>query len=64
MDWKTNIANEIEVKSLSNYYSAAIYYRRSDILPCSPEKYTESWKETAELFKNAVQPKQWKRLHP
>ncbi|MGB6011426.1 MAG: DUF4019 domain-containing protein [Desulfobacterales bacterium] len=25
------------------------------------EKYTESWKEAAELFRNAVQPQQWEQ---
>jgi hypothetical protein len=25
------------------------------------EKYTESWKETAELFRNAVKPNQWEQ---
>ena len=29
------------------------------LLMVDSKKYVESWKETAEIFRNAVQPKQW-----
>jgi len=41
--------------------AAALYAADKWLSMVDSEKYAESWKEAAELFRNAVQPQQWEQ---
>lgn len=41
--------------------AAALFAAEKWLAMVDSEKYAESWKEAAELFRNAVQPKQWEQ---